>query len=101
MKRYFSVKKGRVLGIFTDFNRVQESVLNFSGAEYKGFATRKEAEEYLGINTIDTIDVIEYLPEEISVSDKSISTFIFSSVNDSSSFSKPTTTIDLLRPVIL
>jgi ribonuclease HI len=71
MKRYFSVKKGRVLGIFTDFNRVQESVLNFSGAEYKGFATRKEAEEYLGINTIDTIDVIEYLPEEISVSNKS------------------------------
>jgi ribonuclease HI len=68
MKRFFSVRKGRVTGIFTDYNRVQDSVKNFSGAEYKGFATRKEAEEYLGINTIDTVDVIEYLPEELSFS---------------------------------
>ena len=68
MKRFFSVRKGRVTGIFTDYNRVQDSVKNYSGAEYKGFATRKEAEEYLGIKTIDTVDVIEYLPEELSTS---------------------------------
>ena len=53
MKRFFSVRKGRITGIFTDYNRVQDSVKNYSGAEYKGFATRKEAEEYLGINIID------------------------------------------------
>ena len=58
MKRFYGVKQGRITGIFTDYNRVQDSVKNFSGAEYKGFATRKEAEEYLGINTIDTVDVL-------------------------------------------
>lgn len=67
MKRYFAVKNGRSCGIYTDFKRCQQSVLNYSGAEYKGFNTRLEAMEYLGLpKTIDKMDVIEYLPEELS-----------------------------------
>ena len=69
MKRFYGVRKGRVIGIFTNYDRVQESVLGYSGAEYKGFSSRKEAEEYLGLTDIeDIIDVIEYLPEEIDIS---------------------------------
>ena len=72
MKRFFGVKKGYTTGIFTNYEKVKESVHGFSGAEYRGFTTRKEAENYLGFpDTEDTIDVIEFLPEELEVnSDK-------------------------------
>lgn len=66
MKRYYSVRKGRSLGIFTDWERCKEATQGFPGAEFKGFATRYEAEQYLGCPDIEMIcDTIEFLPEEI------------------------------------
>ena len=66
MKRYYSVRKGRSLGIFTDWERCKEATQGFPGAEFKGFATRREAEQYLGYPDIEMIcDTIEFLPEEI------------------------------------
>ena len=66
MKRYYSVRKGRSLGIFTDWERCKEATQGFPGAEFKGFATRHEAEQYLGCPDIEMIyDTIEFLPEEI------------------------------------
>ena len=66
MKRFYGVRKGYTTGIFTNYERVRESILGYSGAEYKGFTTRREAEEYLGFpETEDIIDVIEFLPEEL------------------------------------
>lgn len=67
MKRFYGVKKGYTTGIFTNYERVRESTLGYSGAEYRGFTTRREAEEYLGFpETKDVIDIIEFLPEELS-----------------------------------
>ena len=66
MKRYYAVKRGRTCGIFTSYERVQESVGGFSGAKYKGFNTREEAYDYLHPSTLDKIDVIEFLPEELN-----------------------------------
>ena len=66
MKRYYAVKRGRTCGIFTSYERVQESVGGFSGAKYKGFNTREEAYNYLHPSTLDKIDVIEFLPEELN-----------------------------------
>lgn len=84
MKRFYGVRKGRVIGIFTDYDRVQDSVSGYSGAEYKGFSSRKEAEEYLGLTDIeDIIDVIEYLPEEIYIAsnDETLIAYVDGSYN--------------------
>ena len=60
-KRYYTVRNGRTKGIFTDFNKVKESVFKYPGANYAGFLTKIEAFEYLG--DIEP-DIIESLPEE-------------------------------------
>ena len=69
MKRYYSVRKGRSVGIFTSWERCKEVTQGYPGAEFKGFATRREAELYLGYPEIEHIcDTIEFLPEEINSS---------------------------------
>ena len=68
MKRFYGVRKGFSTGIFTSYENVQRATQGYSGAEYRGFATRKEAEEYLGCPKVkDMIDVIEFLPEELDI----------------------------------
>ncbi len=47
MKKVYAVKKGKKTGIFYNWDEVKELISGFSGAEYKGFKTEKEAEEYL------------------------------------------------------
>lgn len=47
MKKIYAVKKGKKTGIFYDWEEVKELISGFSGAEYKGFKTEKEAEEYM------------------------------------------------------
>lgn len=72
MKRYYSVRKGRSVGIFTDWERCKEATQGYPGAEFKGFATRREAEEYLGYPEIEHIcDIIEFLPEELNTTNDS------------------------------
>ena len=71
MKRYYSVRKGRSVGIFTNWERCKEVTQGYPGAEFKGFDTRKEAENYLGYHEIEHIcDTIEFLPEEIYSNNK-------------------------------
>ena len=48
-KKYYAVKTGMVTGIFQSWEECKASVTGYPGAEYKGFATMKEASEYLGI----------------------------------------------------
>ena len=67
MKRYYSVRRGKSVGIFTSWERCKEATQGYPGAEFKGFATRREAEIYLGYPEIEYIcDTIEFLPEELS-----------------------------------
>ncbi|MBE7021521.1 MAG: reverse transcriptase-like protein [Ruminococcaceae bacterium] len=47
MKKVYAVKKGKKTGIFYNWDEVKELISGFSGAEYKGFKTLKEAEGYL------------------------------------------------------
>lgn len=48
-KKYYAVKKGRTTGIFNEWSECEEQIKGFSGAEYCGFSTKKEALVYLGI----------------------------------------------------
>lgn len=46
-KKYYAVKKGKIIGIFTTWDECKASVDAYPGAEYKGFVTLAEAKEYL------------------------------------------------------
>ncbi len=46
-KKFYAVKKGKETGIFNSWDACKAAVDGFPGAEYKGFATRQEAENYL------------------------------------------------------
>ena len=48
-KKFYAVKKGKKTGIFESWDACKSVIDGYSGAEYKGFATLKEAKEYLGI----------------------------------------------------
>ena len=45
--KYYAVKNGRVPGIYNDWNSCKEQVDGYSGALYKSFTSRKQAEEYI------------------------------------------------------
>ena len=49
-KQFYAVKKGKKTGIFDSWDACKKEIEGYSGAEYKGFATLKEAKEYLGIS---------------------------------------------------
>lgn len=55
---YYAVKKGKKIGIFDNWNECKDSVDGFSGAEYKSFASKEEAQAYL-----DGIDLSKKLKE--------------------------------------
>jgi ribonuclease HI len=50
-KNFYAVKVGKITGIFKTWEECKASVDGYSGAKYKGFAKKEEAEEYLGIGT--------------------------------------------------
>lgn len=44
---YYAIRKGRTVGIFTDWGETFESVNGYSGAEFKKFSVLSDAEKYL------------------------------------------------------
>ncbi|MBD5088569.1 MAG: reverse transcriptase-like protein [Clostridiales bacterium] len=48
--KFYGVKKGRVPGIYTSWDTCKAQVTGFSGAIYKGFPTKAEAEKFVGIS---------------------------------------------------
>ncbi len=46
-KKFYAVRKGHSVGIFESWEACKAAVEGFSGAEYKGFPNRTEAEGYL------------------------------------------------------
>lgn len=48
-KKYYAVLKGRQTGIFTSWAECEQQITGFSGAVYKSFKTRGEAEAALGM----------------------------------------------------
>lgn len=49
-KKYYAVKNGYHIGIFETWEECQKEVTGFSGAEFKSFVSRRDAEEYMGVN---------------------------------------------------
>ncbi len=57
-KKYYAVKNGKQIGIYENWEDCKEQIEGFSGAEYKSFATRKEAESYIkGESMIETLEI--------------------------------------------
>lgn len=46
-RNYYAVRKGTVTGIFESWADCQSAVSGYSGAEFKGFSTLEEAQNYL------------------------------------------------------
>lgn len=46
-KNYYAVKKGKRTGIFHTWQECKDSVDGYPGAQYRGFATKNEAQAYL------------------------------------------------------
>lgn len=46
-KKFYAVKVGRVPGIYQSWAQCQQQINGFSGAVYKGFATREEAQDFV------------------------------------------------------
>lgn len=47
--KFYAVRKGIKPGIYRDWDTCKSMVNGFSGAEYKSFSTKEEAESYMGI----------------------------------------------------
>lgn len=51
MSKFYAVRNGCHTGIFTTWEECRREVTGYSGAEYKSFSSRIEAEEYMGAYT--------------------------------------------------
>ncbi|TPR18234.1 ribonuclease H family protein [Apilactobacillus timberlakei] len=49
-KKYYAVKKGRKPGIYQTWSDTQKQVNGFSGAQFKSFATKKEAQTFIKLD---------------------------------------------------
>lgn len=49
-KKFYAIRKGIKPGIYTSWDECNKYIKGFSGAEYKGFATKEEAEVYLNLD---------------------------------------------------
>ncbi len=46
-KKFYAVRKGKCVGIYNTWDECKSQVNGFSGAEYKSFLSKDEAEEYI------------------------------------------------------
>lgn len=46
-KKYYAVKRGHTTGIFDNWAACQAATSGYPGADFKGFATKEEAEQYI------------------------------------------------------
>jgi len=51
-KKFYAVLKGRNPGIYTTWSETEKQTKGFSGAIYKGFKTKNEAEEFINKSTL-------------------------------------------------
>lgn len=45
--KFYGVRRGRITGVFDNWKACREQVFQFPGAEYKSFATREEAQQFV------------------------------------------------------
>lgn len=56
-KKFYAVKIGKTPGIYETWEECQNQIMGFSGAVYKGFATREEAQEFIDVNSEERMEV--------------------------------------------
>lgn len=54
--RYYAVRKGREVGVYTDWDTCKALTSGFSGAEYKAFSSYEEAEAYVSNQKIEKVE---------------------------------------------
>lgn len=57
---FYAVRKGRETGVFESWRECERMVRNFSGAEFKSFATTEEAQAYLDYDPVATMPEDDY-----------------------------------------
>jgi ribonuclease HI len=45
--RFYGIQRGRVTGVYTDWEKAQEQIRGFARPRYRKFSTREEAEEFV------------------------------------------------------
>ena len=55
-KKVYAVKKGKKTGLFQTWDECKASVNGYPGAQFKSFATKEEAEAYLGNGSVKEND---------------------------------------------
>ncbi len=53
-KKFYGVRAGRETGVFDDWDACRASVEGYTGAKYKGFLTRQDAQDYVDGKDPDT-----------------------------------------------
>ncbi|XP_057720164.1 uncharacterized protein LOC130934630 [Arachis stenosperma] len=66
MRRFYAVRKGRKLGIYTNWDDCAKQVLGFNNNEHKSFYSLDEAEEYMkgGGHAVFVTEVKDFLYEK-------------------------------------
>ena len=65
--KYYAVKKGLKTGIFRTWEECKANVSGYSGASYKSFKTKAEAEAYLGTGKDSNFQTENVLKDRKSV----------------------------------
>lgn len=55
-KNFYAVRVGKTPGIYSTWDECKDVVSGYPKAEYKGFSTKVEAEEYLGLEKSENIE---------------------------------------------
>lgn len=66
-KKFYGVKNGHIVGVFDNWAECSKQIDGFSGAMYKGFDTRKQAEDYLSTNEAVASEKIETEEEVLAL----------------------------------
>lgn len=79
-KKYYAVRQGHKVGIFTTWDECKKQVHGYSGAEYKSFPTEKQAQEWFtGENNTNTLhnaheaEAVAYVDGSYNIHDKRFS----------------------------
>lgn len=77
MGKFYAVRRGHKTGIFTTWGDCKSQVDGFSGAEYKSFTTKSDAQTWLGGDTSSIrqtdAEVIAYVDGSYNIHDKRFS----------------------------
>ena len=86
---YYGVKKGRVPGVYLNWDEAKEQVLGFSGAEHKKFANLEEAKAYVGFDNSDDQNSVKdsLIQEDHNITDQLVAYVDGSYDNSNGSYS--------------